>query len=260
MTVIILKRAMEFFLEPGNGLVVLLAIGAGLLWTNWRRAGAWLTSLAAVLFVVLLVLPLGAWVLKPLEDAYPRSGWPPKVDGILVLGGGMDPAIVASRRAPSEDLVEGRLVGAVELARRYPDARVVFAGGSGAIFGDRMPEAGAARQAFAALGIESDRIVYESRSTDSWENLLFAQRLVRPKVGEVWVLATSASQLPRAMSVARRIGWRLIPWSTDYATPGNARQIWPGFDLADNLGKLDAGLHEWTGIVAYRLTGRATAR
>jgi uncharacterized SAM-binding protein YcdF (DUF218 family) len=254
---VFLKRALEFFLEPGNSLVAMLSLGSALLWTRWRSIGAYLTSLSAILFVVLLVLPLGAWLVKPLEDAFPRPAWPARVDGILVLGGGMDPDIVASRHAPSEDATEGRLVGAFELARRYPNARVVFAGGSGAIFGDRVPEATAARQAFAALGITQSRIIYESRSTDTWENLIFARDLVRPRAGETWVLATSASQMPRAMSVAGRIGWRLTPWPTDYATPKDVRSIWPGFDLAGNLGMLDMALHEWVGIAVYRLTGRA---
>src|SRR5215469_16132945 len=210
-----LVKWIEFLLEPGNTLVLLITAGAALQWTRWQRIGLLLTTASAGAF--LLVLPIGYWILKPLEDKYPRPAWPARVDGIVVLGGGMDPVIYEMRKAPAEDVVEGRLVAAAEVARRYPNARIVFAGGTGTPE-FTPPETEAARLAFAQLGIPQSRITYEDRSRNTWENLAFSQQLVQPKPGEVWLLATSASHLPRTMLIAGRLGWHLVAWPTDYKT------------------------------------------
>ena len=165
----------------------------------------------------------------------------------------MDAVVYEMRNAPAEDVVEGRLVAAAELARRYPSARIVFSGGTGAPE-YTPPETEAARAVFGQLGVPQNRISYEDRSRNTWENLAFAQKLVHPKRGEVWVLATSASHLPRAMLIADRLHWQLVPWPTDYKTTNESGGLVSGLDLANNLESIDAGLHEWLGIFALRLS------
>jgi uncharacterized SAM-binding protein YcdF (DUF218 family) len=243
----------ELFLEPGNMLVLVIAAGVVLQWTRWPKVGLYLTTAAAGVLLLLLVLPIGDWIVKPLEDRYPRLPWPAHVDGIVVLGGGMDSVVYEMRKAPAEDVVEGRLVAAAELARRYPNARIVFSGGSG-VPDYGPPEAEAARLVFSQLGIPQSRITYENRSRNTWENLAFSQRLARPKADEIWVLATSASHLPRAMLIASRLRWHLIAWPTDYKTTNHGGGLVSGLDLANNLQSLDTGLHEWLGILAYRFS------
>jgi uncharacterized SAM-binding protein YcdF (DUF218 family) len=251
-----LTKFVELFLEPGNALVLLLVAGVALQWAEWRRTGLAVTTVAAALLLAMFLFPIGYWMLQPLENAYPRPPWPKHVDGVLILGGAFDPVVYVSRNAPAEDDVEGRFVAASELLRRYPDARLIFSGGSGIPGG--IAEADVARRALDQLGMDQKRIAYENRSRNTWENILYSQQLAKPRPGEVWVLATSASQLPRAMAVARRLHWRLVPWASDYRTAGNA--IWPfDFhpDLASNLDTADMALHEWVGIFGYWLMGRA---
>ena len=71
------------------------------------------------------------------------------------------------------------------------------------------------------------------------------------------MLATSAIQMPRAMLVARRLGWTMIPWPTDYITrPGGApRPLAEYLNTAGNLLRADEALHEQLGLLAYRLRG-----
>jgi uncharacterized SAM-binding protein YcdF (DUF218 family) len=248
-------KGLEFFLEPGNVLVVLLGVGFALYRSRAKDAGFYISAASAGCLVILFLFPIGYELMLPLENQYARPPWPRHVDGVLVLGGALDSLVFLSRGAPSESDVEGRLVSAAELLRHYPNARLIFSGGSGVP--GNPPEAQAARLAFDQLGVDQKRVIYESRSRTTWENLLYSQMLTRP--GETWVLTTSASQMPRAMAVARRLNWRLVPWPSDYRTVvgGGLQFVDLKPDLAGNLETLDLALHEWIGLYVYWLTDKA---
>ena len=242
-------------LAPSHLLLWLVLLTAVALIAGRPRLGRWLAILTALVLVIFGVLPTGHWLAERLEDQYPRpAALPARVDGILDLGGGLGDDILAARHAPAAALSEARLVSTFELARRYPNARVVFTGGWG-----RHPDAHAAAYAFAQLGLDPRRLTLEDRSRDTLENVLFSRRLVRPKPGAVWVLATSAIQMPRAMAVAKRLGWTMIPWPTDYLTRPGPRPLTAYLDVLGNLARSDAALHEELGLVAYRMRGSGAA-
>jgi uncharacterized SAM-binding protein YcdF (DUF218 family) len=231
-----------------------LATGLALLFRR-ERLGRGLAILTAALFVVFGVLPLGDWLTRPLEGEYPRPAPPPAhVDGVLTLGGGLGDEVLLTRHAPATAASEARLVSTFELARRYPNARIVFSGGWG-----RTPDAAAAAYVFGQMGLDPARLTLERRSRDTFENLAFSQALVKPKPGEVWLLATSAIQMPRAMAVARRVGWPLIPWPTDYLTTpqGQRLRLLEYLDISGHLSRLDQAAHEWIGLWAYQANAMA---
>jgi uncharacterized SAM-binding protein YcdF (DUF218 family) len=79
---------------------------------------------------------------------------------------------------------------------------------------------------------------------------------VKPGPGEVWLLDTSAIHMPRAMAVAGKLGWTMVPWPSDYVTAPGADPT-DLFDVGGNLGLTDYAMHEWIGMLAYRLSGKA---
>ena len=103
------------------------------------RAVRWLVLAAAVLLLVAGVLPLNVWMIRALEDEYPRPPWPAHVDGIVVLGAGFDTSILKARGVPATNAGEMGVIAGVEAARRYPAARLVFSGGSGVLGGASGP-------------------------------------------------------------------------------------------------------------------------
>jgi uncharacterized SAM-binding protein YcdF (DUF218 family) len=79
--------------------------------------------------------------------------------------------------------------------------------------------------------------------------------MVKPKPGEVWLLATSAMHMPRAMAIAKKLDWPMTPWPSDFITgPQSSSDVW---GITGNLELLDYVIHEWTGLAAYRLSGKA---
>jgi len=235
---------------PGNFLLLMLCTGFAISVTRYRRAGLSASGFATVALLIIAILPFGSWAIVPLENRFPRPAWPTRLAGVLVLGGGEDPNLFSTRGTAGVIFSEGRLVGALELSRRYPQARIVFTG----------YEADVAKAAFQQLGLEASRITFESQARNTWENLLFSRNLVQPKPGETWLLVTSSFHMPRAMGIARRVGWNMTAWPVDYFTgTGIGGGFSPSFQLADNLGAFELALREWVGLVVYRITDRSAA-
>ena len=75
--------------------------------------------------------PLGNLLLYSLESRFPRVGSSRGApDGIIVLGGSIDTDLSAAHRTPVVSHAADRIIAPAELARHYPNARVVFTGGT----------------------------------------------------------------------------------------------------------------------------------
>jgi uncharacterized SAM-binding protein YcdF (DUF218 family) len=241
------SKLFETLLTGGNFFVILLVVGLLLTQTPLKRLGRRITFATAVFALILFLLPIGSWSMAPLENRFARQGLPEHVDGILVLSGGENPALFQRRGTAATIFSEGRLVEVAALSRKYPQARIVFSGF----------EADVARAAFVQIGLDTNRIVFEKRARSTWETLVFSQDLVHPLSGETWLLITHAVSMPRAIGVARRVGWQMLAWPVDYRT--GAGESFLSLDFADNLVGSMVAAHEWIGLAAYRITGRSTA-
>ena len=143
----------------------------------------------------------------------------------------------------------------MELARKYPDALLVYTGGSSSLLRQQYKAADVAKDHYTTHGPEPEKVMYERSARNTWENAKNSLELVEPKLKTPWVLVTSAFHMPRAVGVFCRVGWPVIAYPVDYKTPP-ALQIRPGFNLADNIIDLDQAIHEWLGLLAYRLSGK----
>ena len=116
-----------------------------------------------------------------------------------------------------------RLTVVAELARRYPNARIVFSGGSGALLLDEGNEAESRRcGCWKASGLRRARILLDDRSRNTVENALFSKAIAQPKAGERWLLVTSAYHMPRSVGVFRKAGFPVEAFPVDWRTRGRA--------------------------------------
>ncbi len=244
-----------WFANPGNLMLGLLCLGVVALALGRRRLGAGLVVLVTAAGLAITVLPLRTWVLRPLEDRFPIVAKPlPRVDGVVVLGGAINTALSAERGQPQLTESAERLIAFAALSRQYPNARLVFAGGSAALFDDAVREADLARQVLTQLGVDPARVKFERESRNTDENAAFAKRMVNPQSGEVWLLVTSAYHMPRAVGVFRKVGWDVVAYPVDFSVPPTGAE--PPFNLLDGLAGVNWGLREWIGLAYYHLTGR----
>lgn len=252
-----LSKMFGFFTVPSNVMIALGLLGLILLCTRFTRLASWLIVTCLVLIALAGLSPLGNALILPLEQRFApwdASRGPP--DGIVLLGGAISAEISAARGAISLDDAAERVTATAELARRYPNARIVFSGGSNALFFNEHPEAPFAVEQLEALGVAHDRITAEEQSRNTIENAVFARLLANPKPGERWLLVTSAYHMPRAIAAFRAANFPVEAYPVDWRTRGNADLTRPFASLTGGLELTDTAAHEWIGLIVYRLTGQ----
>ena len=252
----VVSKIVWTLIAPETLLLFLMILSAGLLWTRYNKQGRILISSTVIIIATVSVLPLSYWVLRPLEDRFtiPKK-LPDRIDGIIVLAGVEDLAVTAARGQPSLHGGGERLTTFVWLARVYPDAVLLFTGGSGSLTDQKNKSSGVARIIFSQLGLDLERIQFESDSKNTAENALRSYELIQPSPDQRWILITSAFHMPRTVGLFRKVGWNVIPYPVDFRTTKRAGL---SFNL-QNIGSFSQGIREWIGLLVYRTFGKTSS-
>ncbi|MFA6286050.1 MAG: ElyC/SanA/YdcF family protein [Opitutaceae bacterium] len=259
-----LKKVVGFWLMPLPFSLALVVAGA-LVWrfSKRRRLGRGLVAGGVLWLGVFSNEGVGTWLVRGLENRFPAipelaANTPlpsplARCRFIVVLGGGHNyvPGWSANNELSASAL--SRLVEAVRLAHRMPDARLV-------VSGPPDPEGGPSHarvlaDAAVSLGVSRDRITEVSSARDT-EDEAAAIRAIAG--GAPVALVTSAWHLPRAMALCRRQGVDALACPSDYS----ARAI--TVKLKDfinwNIGGLERStkaFYERIGLGWARLRGKA---
>lgn len=245
-------------IRPGNLLVLGMIIGClALLFKTKliRRFGKFILSLTAIGVIIIAFLPVGDWAIRPLESQYEYPEQLTQLDGIIVLGGGISLPQSVKQQSMQLNADGDRIAQMLALMSQFPSLPVIYTGGSGEI---TIPDRHAIdylRQYLDRLDISTDRITFETRAKNTYQNAKFSHDLINPSPGQQWGLVTSAYHMPRAASVFDHLGWNVIPLPVDFKASYRP-SFAIAFDFAENLSLLDVAIHEYLGILSYRLTGR----
>jgi uncharacterized SAM-binding protein YcdF (DUF218 family) len=239
---------------PTNFMIVLGLTGAVLAATRFAWFGRKLLVTAVLLLGIVGFTPFGNFLLAPLESRFPK--WNPTKgapDGIVVLGGPIDPDLSVIHGLPVTFGGADRLIQAAALANRYPRARILFTGGSANLIATESKEADQAAEIFVSLGVARERLILERQARSTYENAVFSKTLAAPKPGEHWLLVTSAYHMPRSIGLFRKVGFPVEPYPVDWRV-GNIFEV--EGTAVQGLRRTDIAIREWVGLAAYRLRGR----
>jgi len=256
----VLSKTLGIMLLPTNFLIGVGLVGAILLATHWAPLGRKLLIGSVALLALCGFSPLGNWLLYPLESRFPP--WDPArgaPDGIVVLGGPIDPDLSAAHGVTVVSVAADRMIAAAALARRYPNARVIYSGGSANLISSEAREADYATALFESLGVSKAQLAMERRARNTEENAAFSKSVAGPKNGERWLLVTSAYHMPRAVGVFRIAGFAVEPYPVDWRAGGLADLLAFRNFAIDGLASVDVSIREWMGLVAYRISGKTSA-
>ena len=250
-----ISKIIWFLLSPINLILVLLSLVFIFNLINFNRLSKFFFFLTLLFFLISGILPIGSYLGYVLEKKYHFSNYyPNQVDGILILGGATDPYLSDKYNQVILNDSGERLIESVLLINKYPDAKIIFSGGSGSLFYPELDHATVAKKFFENMEINNN-IIYEEQSRNTFENILYSKTIVMPKDSENWLLVTSAFHLNRSLAVASKLDWKLIPYATDFRHP--KKFTWKvSFNFLSNFSEFDHSTHEWIGIIYYYFMGR----
>lgn len=253
------SKVLWFFATPSNLLITMVVVGLVLILVGLRRTGLTLSLIAATGLVIFSASPVPRLLMRALENHYPPVAMndPGRVDGVIILGGS---AHLRRGQIKLNDAA-ARLTTAVTLARRYPEARIVFSGGDGRLIqlDKGSGEVDAVRLLLSQMGLEGERVIFEDRSRNTRENAAFTRDLVAPKRGERWLLVTSAFHMPRSAGVFQHERFYVTPYPVDYYTRNEPADFLPFHSFSSGLRLADLAVREWIGLTAYWLAGYTSA-
>lgn len=238
-------------------LLIVASLLSGLL--RWKRLRSLLAALSGLVLFVTLFTTAGAVLLQRLEDRIPRPAPPADVSCIVVLGGGFETDVTTLRGGFELNQAGDRFVETLRLARLYPQAKILISGGDGSISGKYEGDAVVAERFFPAFGIEAGRLIQETTSRTTFENVQNLKGFLEEHGLKDCLLVTSAFHMPRAIGLTRKADLAMTPWPTDFRTRGDETL---GLDFTQpslNAQLMTTATREWTGLLAYYLTGRTNA-
>ena len=179
----------------------------------------------------------------------------PNYETAIVLSG------VASTRDAAPDRVffgkgADRVLHAVQLYKTGKIKRILISGGSGALLGKKVSEAGQLKKVFLFSGVPDSVIFIEDQSRNTVESARFSKKMIDSlQLGSRFLLVTSAFHMPRSLGCFRKAGVKVEGYSTDFYTGDRSFGI---SDLLPAEGALSAWatlIHEICGYWVYKILG-----
>lgn len=253
-----LSKLFWFFAAPDHLMVFMLLLALFALWVGWRKFGGALLLVNLTLWLALMLMPLGDLLMRPLESRFSLPDLQAaNPQGIIILGGAELAEESDLWGIPEFNTAAERVMVIPVLAKRFPDAQIIFTGGSGSVLRPEYKGADAVAQYIAELGL-SDRVVFESNSRNTHENALFTAQILSDVPTGDWLLVTSAFHMPRSVGIFRHQGWNVIPYPVDhYSVTADGLRLDP--KLWQNMRDLNTAMREWIGLIVYYYTGKTDA-
>ena len=254
-----LSKLLWVFFNPINILVIFLLIGILFQLFN-KKIYKRIYQINFILFILIVFFPTGTYFLWKLENTYPK----PKVtnsniDGILILGAGIDEFMTHEhQQIILNDRIE-RITESAKLIKKFPEAKIVFSGGNGTFSKPELKGSEIAKIFYKQMGINTDKIIFEDKSRNTYENFIFSEKFIGNTKKEKWLLITSAYHMKRAMGVAKKLNLNLVPYPVDFMLNKNfSWRFWyHKIYFLNNMNDFQLAAHEHIGLIAYYLSKKS---
>jgi uncharacterized SAM-binding protein YcdF (DUF218 family) len=255
----LIKKLIAPLFFPMSILVLLLAVGVGLLWfgKEKRAKHAKIVLTAGLGWLLLMTYtPVPGWLLGMVElrePAYALDGQSTQtVEYVVVLGGGNVASDSLPVSARTGDTSLPRIVEGIRLQRLHPGSKLLLSGG--AVFA-HSSDADAMRDLAVALGVDPADIIVEDQSKDTQAQA----SVLKDRLGqEPFVLVTSASHIPRAAAMFRKHGMQPIPAPTGHNTVSDPQfRLSPAILYPNVSGPaiMQTAVYEYMGLLWAKLRG-----
>ncbi|GAB5045892.1 YdcF family protein [Thermodesulfovibrio sp. TK110] len=170
-----------------------------------RKFIRFLAILSALFVYLISIEPVKDLLLYPLEKNYAVTE-KLNADAIVILGGG-----TYSLDSFTEDTSNRLLAG----YRIYKKTKLPVIVSGGAVEG-RIPDSAAMAEMLKKLGVESGKIIEETKSKDTAQNASYVSEICKEKNFKRVILITSAYHMERAVKIFKKTGLMILPYPADF--------------------------------------------
>ncbi len=222
-----------------------------------KKIRYFLKRVLIVYIFIIAIFPTGVLMLHSLESKYADlNSELVEIDGILVLSGMENIEMTEEYGQFYLGSSGSRIIESLRLQKKFPNAKLIFSGGSGDHYSKNVTSL-ISKQFYNEFSIDPNKIIFESQSKNTYENIINSQKLVNPSGNEKWILLTSAFHMHRSTNTAAKLGWELIPYPVDFKLSKDLIQEIKKFNLLNNIKYFQIASHEMLGILVYKATGRS---
>jgi uncharacterized SAM-binding protein YcdF (DUF218 family) len=260
-------HVLKSFATPLLWVLILLALGLVLTRQKRRRdaqsgiaagVGRWLLLVGLVLLLALSLRPVANLLTYPLESQYqpPPLETLHGLDVVIVLGGGSYPSGPLRQEAELSDHSYPRFCQRLRVFRESHAALLAFCGGASRPGAES--EAATMKDLAIHLGVPEEKILAETESLTTFENLAHLAHWLPAGQGRRLGLVTSAMHMWRSSRVCAT----QFPHDTIVPIPVHYTYDPLGWDLGSivpSSGSFEQStdaLHEWIGLLWYSVRHR----
>jgi uncharacterized SAM-binding protein YcdF (DUF218 family) len=243
-----MKDIAQLLTTPSSFIALLLIMGmAALFIRRLRKLTMILFIIGGIIYIALASGPVSYWLIGRLEHRYPaltHMDTVKNVKTIVVLAGhaDADPYFPISSAVNSSSAF--RLMEATRLSMLIVGSKIL-------ITGSRDVPA-VMKEVLLSLGVPDQTISIENQSRNTYESAVKIKQMFG--TGDI-VLVTSAGHMIRSVGVFKKLGIKSIPAPTDFMTGPNCLAA-NYFPTASHLTYSDLAIHEYIGMLWYKITGR----
>ncbi len=174
----------------------------------------------------------------------------------IVLGGSMRYFNNETKRIVYGSSVD-RVLQAIQLYHDKKIDKILLSGGSGYVMFEDWKEAVWLSQLLYKCCVPERDVIIENESRNTYENAMNAASILKThQYGNRFLLITSATHMRRSLMCFKNAGLTVEPFSVDERS---GKGIYTPDKIiiphAENLNNWDTLIHEWLGIITYKMAG-----
>jgi len=253
-----LARILPVFVYP-VGLSGGCAIAAAVFAVLKKRKPAVALGLCSAAILWLFSLPIVSWGLtRNLESKFDPNPVLPKVGAIVLLGGCTKPAM-PPRTTVEISFAGDRILHAARLLKQGYAPIIIATGGKLSFVYD-FP--GSEARCMATIlendcGVDSSAIVLETKAENTHDHAPNVAKILQARgIAKDVILVTSAAHMYRSVKIFQKYGYIVHPSPADFEADEHIQWNLSAFlPCADALFQTTSALHEYYGLLAYKLLG-----
>lgn len=249
-----LQKAIAACLLPLGTSILLGFLAIVMMLLARKRTAVFASALSIGWLLTWSLPPVSESLRQVIEEQVPANSVAdlPSADVIVVLGGGINGAVMPWRPYPDLTGAADRVWHAARLYHAGKAPRILLSGGQ------RNPttegdEATAMAGLLRDFGVPADALILEKASRTTTENAVETARILNQLGVHRILLVTSALHMPRALLSFSNRGLQVAPASTDIETVPHSFGLVEWIPRADVLDGSSRAFHELLGIARCRL-------